>query len=124
MTDKPMKNSRKYVDSGFVHDMMENANDEHYFVRAHVWPSTKTDLLHNVAVVLSVISGAVIQASCEPCRASSLGRFSNVVAVLFSILDHIPGTKGKRGTKIRAGYPTLSIKASVSKVQRRSLILI
>ena len=89
MTDKPMKNGKKYVDSGFLHDMMDNANDEHYFVRAHVWPSTKTDLPHNVVVVLSVISGAVIHASCEPCRASSLGRCSHVVAVLFSILDHI-----------------------------------
>ena len=69
MTDKPMKNGKKYVDSGFLHDMMDNANDEHYFVRAHVWPSMKTDLPHNAVVVLSVNSGAVIHASCEPCRA-------------------------------------------------------
>ena len=32
MTDKPMKNGRKYVDSEFVHDMMDNMNDEHYFL--------------------------------------------------------------------------------------------
>ena len=89
MTDKPMKNGRKYVDSRFVHDMMDNASDEHYFVRAHVWPSMKTDLLLNVILVLSVNSGAVIHASCEPCRASSLDRCSHVVTVLFSILDHI-----------------------------------
>jgi len=30
MTDKPMKNGRKYMDSGFVHDTMDNVNDEHY----------------------------------------------------------------------------------------------
>ena len=34
-------------------------------------------------------SGAVMHASCEHCRASSLGRCSHVVAVLFSILDHV-----------------------------------
>ena len=32
MTDKNMKNGRKYVDSGFVHDTMDNVNDEHYFL--------------------------------------------------------------------------------------------
>ena len=89
MTDKPMKNGRKYVDSGFVHDMMDTGTSQHYSVRAHVWPSMKTDLPHNVVVVSSVNSGAVIHASCEPCRASSLGRCSHVVAVLFSILDHL-----------------------------------
>ena len=59
MTDKPMKNGRKYMDYGFVHDMMDTVNDEHYFVQAHVWPSMKTHLMHNV-VVLSLNSGAVI----------------------------------------------------------------
>ena len=89
MTDKPMKNGRKYVDSGFVHDTMDKVNDEHYFLRAHVWPSMRNELPHNVVVVLLVISGAVIHASCEPCRASSLGRRSHVVAALFIILDII-----------------------------------
>lgn len=31
----------------------------------------------------------MIRASCEPGRALSLGRCSNVIAVLFSILDHV-----------------------------------
>ena len=66
MTDKPMKNGRKYVDSGFAHDMMDTGTSQHYFVRAHVSPSMKTDLPHNVVIVLSVNSGAVIHASCEP----------------------------------------------------------
>ena len=59
MTDTPVKNSIKNGDSGFV------------------------------VVVLSVNSGAVMHASCEPCRASSLGRCSHIVGVLFLILDHI-----------------------------------
>ena len=93
MTDKPMKNGRKYVDSGFFHDTMDNVNYEHYFLRAHVWPSIRNKLPHNV-VVLSVISGAVIHASCDPCRASSLGHCSNVVAVLFVILDQVMKHRG------------------------------
>ena len=89
MTDKPLKNGRKYVDSGFVHDMMDTVNGDHYLVRAHVWPSMRAELPHNVVVVLSVNSGTVLHASCDPCRASSLGRCSHVVAVLFCILDHV-----------------------------------
>lgn len=30
MTDKPLKNGRKYVDSGFVHDMMDTVNCDRY----------------------------------------------------------------------------------------------
>ena len=70
MTDKPMKNGRKYLDSGFVHDVMDTQNANHYSVRAHVWPSIRTELPHNVVVIISVNSGAVLHASCEPCRAS------------------------------------------------------
>lgn len=32
MADKPLKNVRKYMDSGFVHDIMDTVNGEHYFV--------------------------------------------------------------------------------------------
>ena len=89
MTDKPLKNGRKYVDSGFVHDMMDTVNCERYFVRAQVWPSMRTEFPHNVIVEISVNSGAVLHASCEPCRASSLGRCSYVVAVLFSVRTRV-----------------------------------
>ena len=82
MTDKPLKNGRKYVNSGFVHDMMDTVNGDHYSVRAHVWLSMRAELPHNVVVVLSVNSGAVLHASCDPCRASSLGHCGHV-AVLF-----------------------------------------
>ena len=114
MTDKPMKNGRKYVDSGFVHDMMDTGTSQHYFVRAHVWPSMKMDLPHNVVIVLSVNSGAVIHASCEPCRASSLGRCSHVVAVLFSILDHVT----KHGALI--SKPCTSKECSWNKGKKRN----
>ena len=53
MTDKPLKNGRKYVDSGFVHHIMDTVNGERYFVGAHVWswPSMRAELPHNVIVV-------------------------------------------------------------------------
>ena len=71
----------------------------------------------------------------------TLGRCSHVVAVLFSILDHIKKdgpmfflkpcasrefsrNKGKKRNKNPRRYPSLSIKTSVSKAQRRSFILI
>ena len=83
------KNRRKYVDSKFVHDLMDNKTDQHYFLRGHVWPSLRNDLPHNVLIVLSVTSGAVIHASCQPCKVAALGRCSHVVAVLFTLLDHV-----------------------------------
>jgi len=89
MTDKSFTNGRKYVDSGFVHDMTDAKTDNHYFIRAHVWPSMRNELPHNVLVILSVNSGAVIHASLEPCKVSELGRCSHVVAVLLSLVDHV-----------------------------------
>ena len=72
-----------------MHDMMDTVNTDHYLVRAHVWPSMRTELPHNVMVIISVNSGAVLHAFCEPCRASSLGRCSHVVAVLLPVLDFV-----------------------------------
>jgi hypothetical protein len=89
MTDKPFRNGRKYVDSGFVHDMTDAKTENHYFIRAHVWPSMRNELPHNVLVILSVNSGAVIHASCNPCKVSQLGRCSHVVALLLSLVDHV-----------------------------------
>ena len=89
VTDKPLKNGRKYVDSKFVHDLMDDKTDQHYFLRGHVWPSMRNNLPHNVLIVLSVTSGAVIYASCQPGKVAALGRCSHVVAVLFTLLDHV-----------------------------------
>ena len=46
----------------------------------------KNELPHNVLVTLSVYSGAVIHASCEPCKADAVSQRSHIVAVL---LDHV-----------------------------------
>lgn len=114
MTDKPLKNGRKYVDSGFVHDIMDTASADHYFVRAHVWPSMRNELPHNVTVVISANSGAILHASCEPCRASSLGRCSHVVAVLFSVLDYVQ----KHGASLT--QPCTSQECSWNKGKKRN----
>ena len=89
MTDKPFKNGRKYVDSDFVHDVEDNRTQNHYFVRAHVWPSMRGDLPHNVLITISVHSGAVLHATCEPCKVSALGRCSHVIAVSLLLVDHV-----------------------------------
>ena len=89
MTDKPLTHGRKYVTSGYVHDMMDTKSDKHYFLRAHVWPSMRNELPHNVIIILSVTSGAVIHVSCQPCKLSELGRCSHVVSLLLTLLDHV-----------------------------------
>ena len=89
MTDKPLKNGRKCVDSGFVHDLMDAKTNEFYFLRPHVRPLMKSDLPHNVLIVLSVANGAVIHASCESCKVSALAHCSHVAAILFTLLDHV-----------------------------------
>ena len=111
MTDKPLKNG---CDSGFVHDLMYTVTAEHYLIRAHVWPSMRGDLPHNVFVVLSLNSGTVIHASCEPCRVSLLGHCSHVVAVLFTVLDHTQ----KYGYV--ASKPCLSQESSWDKGKKRN----
>ena len=40
------------MDLGFVHDMMDTVNGDHYLVKAHVWPSMRAELPHTVVVVL------------------------------------------------------------------------
>ena len=116
MTAKNHLKMAENMDSGFVHDMMDTKTEEH-FLKAHVWPSMRNELPQNVLIILSMSSGAVIHASCDPCKVSALGRYSHVVAVLFSLLDHVNmnkglpyqhhapaknvhGIKGKRETKI------------------------
>ena len=88
MTDKPLKNGRKYVDSKFAHDLMDNKTEQHYFLKGHVWPSMRTELTHNILIIISA-SGAIIHASCHPCKVAALGRCRHIVAVLFSLLDHV-----------------------------------
>lgn len=114
MTDKPLKNGRKYVDSDFVHDVADAKTESHYFIRCHVWPSMRSDLPHNVLVILSVISGAVIHASCEPCKVSALGRCSHVVALLLFLLDHIK----KYGSTVST--PCTSQECSWNKGKKRT----
>ena len=73
VTDKLIKNGRKYVDSVDLYAMswILRPKINYYFVSAHVWSSMETDLPHNVVITLSVYTGAGICASCasmsRPC---------------------------------------------------------
>ena len=83
MTDKPLKNGRKYVESRFVLDLMDNKTQQHYFLGGHFWPSMISEPPDNVLIILS---GAVIHALCHPCKVAALGRCSHVVTVYFLCL--------------------------------------
>ena len=107
MTDKPFTVGRKYIDSGFVYDLSDNKTNEHYFVRAHVWPFMQPDFPHNVNIILSRKSGAVIQASCSPCKTSELGRCSHVAAVLLTLVEHV-NNHGAKTTTPSAGLKNRS----------------
>ena len=105
------------------------------FIRAHVWPLMKNQLPHNVLVILSVHSGAVIYASCEPCKTDALGRCSHIVAVLLNhIKEHGPivstpctakdctWNKGKKRQKnpqrlSSAQYPTKRRKSTLNVIE-------
>ena len=89
MTDKAFKNGRKYVDSDFVHDVEDNRTQNHYFVCAHMWPSMRGELLHIVLITISVHRGAVLYATCEPCKVSALGHCSHVIAGFLLLVDHV-----------------------------------
>ena len=43
--------------------MSDTKDDDHQFVKAHVWPSMRNDYPQNVTVVLSVRNGTVIHTS-------------------------------------------------------------
>ena len=79
MTDKPMKNGRKYVDSGFVHDMMD------------ISTSSRVAVDENGATAQFYCCDFCEQWCCSlcllrtfPARASSLGRCSHVVTFHFN----------------------------------------
>ena len=73
----------------------------------------RNELPHNVLIILSVSSGAVIHASCDPCKVFALGRCSHVVAVLFSLLDHV----NEQGSTIST--PCTSKECSWNKGKKR-----
>ena len=89
---------------------MDANSKDYYFVRAHVWPSMRTELLHNVSVVLSNLSGAVIHAFCEPCKVPALDSCSHVVAVLLFVLDQL------KNMVIRLQWPVQANRACGKRV--------
>lgn len=73
MIDKFLKNGRKYVDFGFVYDIMDIVSVDYYFVRVYVWLLMRNELLYNVIVVIFVNSGVIFYVFCEFCWVLFLG---------------------------------------------------
>ena len=88
MTAKPLKKGRNLLKSGFIEDIQDSENPDHYFVRAHVQHSMKKELPLSVKVLISKASGFIKKATCT-CIARSLGRCSHVAAVLLHLSDYV-----------------------------------
>ncbi|KAL5022777.1 hypothetical protein ScPMuIL_001932 [Solemya velum] len=85
VTEKPLRRGRQYVSSGFVSDINVKVNSKLVHFKAIVRASMK-NTSYTVTSSLSVVSGAVRDASCH-CKASSLSRCSHVAALLLSLSD-------------------------------------
>ncbi|KAK3910296.1 Ubiquitin carboxyl-terminal hydrolase 3 [Frankliniella fusca] len=79
-TAKPGKRAKIYIDSGYVIDMEDCADDKMYYLRCKVKASLR-NIFHSTSVVISRNSGSVLYGDCD-CIASSLGRCNHVAAVL------------------------------------------
>ena len=44
------------MDSGFVHDVMDIVNGDHYLVKADVWPSMRAQLSHVIVVLQTTLN--------------------------------------------------------------------
>lgn len=87
-TDKSFRRGKQYIQSGYVTNVLDTKHKDHYFCKATVKFSFNTDTFYTVNICLSILSGAVMDASCH-CKASSMGRCSHVCAVLLTIEQHV-----------------------------------
>ena len=88
MSDKPLKNGGKYANLSFVHVLMDTTDGDRYLVRSCLaLDENRGTAQHCRGYIFN--SGAVLHASCEPCRASPLGRCSHVLPDLLSVLDYV-----------------------------------
>jgi len=85
--DLPAKLERamQYVDSGNVIRMRYLEEGDHVFVKGEVLVSYKTEV-HNTTVAISLVTGDVCDALCEPCKVKDLRRCNHVAALLLRIL--------------------------------------
>ena len=134
MTAKPLKNGRKYVDSGFVHDMMDTKTEEHYFLKAHVWPSMRNELPHNVSVSSGAVISRIMRSLQSLCTRALQSRGCCFLCWTMSMNKGLPyqhhapaknvhGIKGKRETKTLTDCRRSSILQKRSSAVPKLLIL-
>lgn len=87
-TSKPLKKGKIYYTSGHVNNIVDQKNDDHYFVKCTVMSSYKPEISYNVTCTMSCTTGFIKDATCT-CKASALGRCNHVTGLLYAIPDYI-----------------------------------
>jgi hypothetical protein len=86
MTSKSLTKEEQHVKSGSISDIMDTCRNDNYYIKGKVATSMR-NAFRNVHITISIISGAVLDASCT-CPASALGRCNHVAAVLLMLNKH------------------------------------
>lgn len=88
-TSKPLKRGKLYVESGHVFDILERlTSDKMFGMKCKVQASYKSKEVHQVSVLINPSTARVIRGTCD-CKASSMGRFSHVAALLYVLLNYL-----------------------------------
>jgi hypothetical protein len=86
MTSKSLAKGEQYVKSDSISDIMDACRNGNYYLKGKVAASMRNEF-RNVHITISIISGAVLDASCT-CPASALGHCNHVAALLLMLNKH------------------------------------
>jgi hypothetical protein len=86
MTSKSLAKGEQYVKSDSISDIMDACRNGNYYLKGKVAASMRNEF-RNVHITISIISGAVLDASCT-CPASALGHCNHVAALLIMLNKH------------------------------------
>ena len=87
-TSKSKRKGEMLFSSGFVKNVQDSEDMQHYYLRAHVHHSMKNELPLQSLVAISKPSGYVKHGSCT-CVAQALQRCCHIAALLTFILDYV-----------------------------------
>lgn len=83
--------------------MQDCVKTGHYFLKAKVMSSYRVDISYDVTVTLSQLSGFVRDASCT-CVALSMGRCSQVTALLFALANYLENASDISCTDVKCTW--------------------
>ena len=86
MTSKSLTKGEQYVKSDSISDIMDACRNDNYYLKGKVAASMGNEF-RNVHITISIISGAVLDASYT-CPASALGHCNHVAALLLMLNKH------------------------------------